>query len=151
MGLLKLAGVSSTSAAALHLLVIVVGRPAYRYFGAGDQMASMAEHGSPTPALVTAGLTLVFTVWAAYAFSGAGRLRRLPLLRTGLVVIGLIYALRDLLLVPEVLWLLSGRTPPVQPRQLIFSLAALVTGLAYLVGTQRAWSSLRRRTPSGQV
>jgi hypothetical protein len=151
VSLLKLAGVSSACVAALHLLVIFVGGPAYRYFGAGEQMARMAEQGSPTPALVTAGLTLLFAVWAAYAFSGAGLLRRLPLLRTGLVVIGIIYALRGLLLLPEVAWILSGRTPPVQPRQPLFSLGALVTGLAYLIGTQRAWGVLHRRGLPGQM
>ena len=34
-------------------------------------MARADELGSLQPALVTAGLTLVFAAWAAYGFSGA--------------------------------------------------------------------------------
>ena len=84
MSALKLAGVSSAGVALLHVLILFVGGPAYRYFGAGERMARLAERGYPTPALITAGLTALFIVWAAYAFSGAGLLRPLPLLRPAL-------------------------------------------------------------------
>jgi hypothetical protein len=131
-------------------LIIFVGGPAYRYFGVGEKMARLAEQGSQAPALITAGLTVVFCVWAAYAFSGAGLLRRLPLLRTGLITIGLIYTLRGLLLGPQMMWFFSGQRAAVPPRQLGFSAAALLTGLAYLVGTQRAWARLGQRDGSGE-
>jgi hypothetical protein len=101
VNLLKLAGLSSACVAVFHLVVVFVGAPAYRYFGAGERMAQLAEQGSPVPALVTVGLTLVFVVWALYAFSGAGLVRRLSLLRTSLIAIGLVYALRGLLLGPQ--------------------------------------------------
>lgn len=143
---LKLAGVLSAVVAVLHVLIIVAGGPAYRYFGAGERMARLAEQGSPTPALVTAGLTAVFNVWAAYAFSGAGLVRRLPLLRTGLITIGLIYTFRGLLLAPQMVWFFSGHRAAVPSRQLAFSAVALLTGLAYLVGTQRAWARLGQRS-----
>jgi hypothetical protein len=68
VSLLNCAGVSSACVAALHVVIIFVGAPAYRYFGAGEPMARLSEQGSTTPALVTAGLTVVFGVWAAYAF-----------------------------------------------------------------------------------
>jgi hypothetical protein len=45
-------------------------------------------------------IALLLFVWAAYAFSGAGLLRRLPLLRTGLVTISAVYLLRGLAPVP---------------------------------------------------
>jgi hypothetical protein len=140
VNVLKLAGVLSAGVALLHVLIIFVGGPAYRYFGAGERMARLAEQGSATPSLITLGLTLLFGIWAAYAFSGAGLLRRLPLLRTGLITIGLIYTLRGVLLGPQMVWFLSGHRAVVPPRQLVFSAAALVIGLAYLVGTQRAWT-----------
>ena len=143
--MLKLAGVLSAGVALLHVLIIFVGGPAYRYFGAGERMARLADQGSPTPSLVTLGLTLLFATWAVYAFSGAGLLRRLPLLRTGLITIGLIYTLRGLLLGPQIVWFFSGHAATVPPRQLAFSAAALLTGLAYLVGTQKAWTRLGGR------
>ena len=142
MSALEVAGVLSAGVALLHMLIIAVGGPAYRYFGAGERMARMAEQGSATPGLITFGLTLLFAVWAAYAFSGAGLLRRLPLLRTGLITIGLVYTLRGVLLGPQLVWFFSGHRADVPPRQLAFSAAALVTGLAYLVGTHRAWARL---------
>ena len=143
---LKLAGASSAVVAALHLLIVVAGGPAYRYFGAGERMARLAEQGSARPGLITFGLALMFAVWAAYGCSGAGLLRRLPLLRTGLITIGIIYTLRGLLLGPQMVWFLSGHRSAVPPRQLAFSAAALVIGLAYLIGTQRAWARLGQRT-----
>lgn len=146
MSALKLAGVLSAVVALLHLVIIVAGGPAYRYFGAGEKMARLAEQGSATPTLITSGLTLVFGVWAAYAFSGAGLLRRLPLLRTGLITIGLIYTLRGLLLGPQMMWSFSGHSAAVPPRQLGFSAVALFIGLAYLVGTQRAGARLGKRS-----
>jgi hypothetical protein len=146
--LLTLAGTGSALVAALHAVIIAIGAPGYRYFGAGEEMATQAERGSPVPALVTAALTVVFALWAAYGFSGAGRTRRLPLLRTGLVAIGAVYALRGLACIPEAWWLVAGGTHPVLPRQLVFSVASLALGLAYLTGTRRAWSTLGARKPA---
>jgi len=134
------AAASSAFIAALHVVIIFVGARAYRYFGAGEPMARLDEQGSLVPAIVTAFLTLVFTVWAAYALSGAGLLRRLPLLRTGLIVIGVLYTARGILLEPQAVWFLSGYREAVPPRQLVFSAVSLLTGLAYLAGTRAAWS-----------
>jgi hypothetical protein len=141
--LLQLGGGLSASLAALHVAIIAAGGPAYRYFGAGEGMARLAEQGSVTPTLLTSGLTLVFATWAAYAFSGAGFLPRLPLLRTALVAIGCVYTARGLLLGPQAAWFFAGQREAVPLRQLVFSLAALTIGLAYLIGTQQSWARLR--------
>lgn len=143
--LLALAGAASGLVAALHAVIIAVGAPGYRYFGAGEEMARLDEGGSPVPAMVTAALTAVFALWSAYGLSGAGLLRRLPLLRAGLVTIGAIYTLRGLACLPEAWWLAVGRTPPVLLRQFVFSAVSLAIGIAYLTGTGRAWSTLGAR------
>jgi hypothetical protein len=144
------AGVLSASIAALHLGIIVAGPPAYTFFGAAD-LAPLAAAGSPVPALLTAGLALLFTVWTWYAWAGAGLVRRPPLLRLGLWVIGAIYTGRGLALFPELLALWRGNAPP-PPRFVVFSLVALATGLAYLVGGWHARASLRgaRRDSSAE-
>lgn len=142
--MLKFAGLLSAAIAALHLAIIALGGPAYRYFGAGEELARLAEQGSPLPALVTVVLALIFAVWAAYAFAAAGLPRRLPLLRTGLIAIGAIYTLRGILVVPQVWFISSGRAL-VPPRDIVFSLVSLVAGVAYLVGTKQAWGRLSRR------
>lgn len=140
--LLLLGGAISTAIALLHGIIIFVGAPAYRYFGAGEEMARMAEGGSIFPAALTAFIALVFGVFAAYAFSGAKVIRRLPLLRTGLLTIGSIYLLRGLLVVAQVAQLARSGHSLVH-RAVVFSLVSLVTGIVYLAGTIAAWRSLR--------
>jgi hypothetical protein len=92
--LLIAAGLLSAGPAVLHLAIIAGGPAWYRAFGAGERMARMAEYGSSRPAVIAVCIAGVLAVWAAYAFSGAGLLRRLPLLRAGLVAISAIYLLR---------------------------------------------------------
>jgi len=131
---LTLAGWLSAAVAALHVVIIFFGAPAYRYFGAGEEMARQAEAGSAVPAALTLAIAAVFAVFALYAFSGAGRVRRLPLLRTGLVAISAIYLLRGLGLIPELIQL-ARDTATVPARYPVFSAVSLVIGLVYLVGT----------------
>ena len=133
-------GLLSLAASLLHIGVILGGPDWYRFFGAGEAMATMAEQGSMTPALLTLGIAAVLAIWAAYAFSGAGLLPRLPLLRTGLVTISAIYLLRGLVLIPALV--INGSD--IMPFVLWSSLIVLVYGLAYAIGTWIAWSSLSR-------
>ena len=136
---LILAGSLSALAALLHLAVIFGGPDWYRFFGAGEGMARMAERGMIQPTLITLGITAVLAIWAAYAFSGAGLIARLPLLRTGLVVITLIYLARGLIVIPAVLM-----NREINAFGWWSSLLVLAYGLAYLVGTWRAWPTLGR-------
>jgi hypothetical protein len=132
-------GLLSSAAALLHLAVIAGGPDWYRFFGAGEAMAEMAEAGSPVPALVTTAIAALLAIWAAYAFAGAGLIRRLPLMRTALVAITAIYLLRGLLIVPILL----------SPRPTSFdiwsSLIVLVYGIVHAVGTALAWRDLSRK------
>jgi hypothetical protein len=142
VGFLKLAGMLSAIIGVFHLVIIFVGAPAYRYFGAGEKMAQLAERGSMIPTLVTLGLTVLFAVWSAYAFAGGGIIPRLPLQRFVLVAVGVVYTLRGILVGPQLVWFFSGYRAQVPPRQLFFSLVALLSGLAYLAGTRQAWGQL---------
>ena len=110
-------------------------------------MARMDERGSWAPALITLGLTTVFARWSAYACSGAGVVRRLPLLRTALILIGSVYTLRGLVLGPQLVWFFSGYRALVPPRQLVFSGVSLVIGVSYLIGVRASWASLRPPPP----
>ena len=135
---LTAAALLSAAAAILHLAVIVGGPDWYRFFGAGEEMATMAERGSPRPAVITVGIATVLAVWSAYALAGAGRIPRLPLLRTALVAIAAIYLLRGLVLLPA----LAINGAKVDRFILWSSLIVLVYGIAYAVGTVRAWPAL---------
>lgn len=131
----------SAAAAILHLAVIAGGPDWYRFFGAGEGMARLAERGSPKPALITLVIAAVLAGWSLYALAGAGRIRRLPLLRTALVAISAVYLARGLVVVPA-LAVNSGR---VDPFLLWSSLIVLTYGIVYAVGTFRAWPALARR------
>jgi hypothetical protein len=94
------AAVCSVLVALLHVYVIAQGPWAYRFFGAGEELAGLAEQGSWIPTLLTSGITLVFFVFAAYYFAGAGMLPKPPLFRMGIIAIAAIYTLRGGLLIP---------------------------------------------------
>jgi len=102
-------------------------------------MARAAELGHWRPALFAIGIAALLTLAAAYAFSGAGLIARLPLLRIGLVVISAVYLLRGLVvLMPSAL----GR-PDLTTTFLIWSsLIVLFYGLVHAIGTWRAWNTL---------
>ncbi len=132
--LLAAAGLASMVIAILHFVIIFYGAPGYRYFGAGEKMASMAENGSFFPGFVTLGITIVFTVFGLYAFSGAEVLSPLPFLRTALFGIGTIYTLRGLFVLYEILVMLVFRSR-IKIKNIVFSLVSLSLGILYLVGT----------------
>ena len=135
-------GILSALAALLHLAVIAGGTDWYRFFGAGEEMARMAEQGSLRPALLTLAIAVLLAIWSAYAFAGAGLLRSLPLMRTALVAITAVYLLRGLMLLPLALL----RPDLVTPFDVWSSLIVLVYGLCYALGTRRAWPSLSNRS-----
>jgi hypothetical protein len=124
----------------MHLAVIVGGPDWYRFFGAGEEMARMAERGSPLPALITLGIAALLATCAAYALSAAGQIRRLPLIRTALVAISAVYLLRGLVLFPA----LALNPAKVDAFMLWSSLIVLAYGVVHAVGTYRAWPALAR-------
>ena len=140
--LLILGAICSALAAAAHLGCIIFGGDWYRFFGAGEEMARMAEAGELYPTVVTSILVLVLLIWSLYGLSGSKVILRLPLLRTGLVIISLIYLLRGTAFVlimpmfPEnslTFWFVSSGI-------------CLCVGLLYAVGTFQTWPQLRKIT-----
>lgn len=129
----------SASAAVLHLCMIVGGPDWYRFFGAGERFAVAASHGHYYPALVTAGIAAVLSLWSVYALAGAGAIQRLPLLRPVLVLITAIYVVRGLAFVPAVL-ATGGR---VTPFVLWSSAICLGLGIVHLMGLIQRWPALR--------
>lgn len=138
---LIIGGVLSLFASLMHIAVIYVGADWYRLFGAGEDLAVMAEQGSWFPPILTAMIAGVLFVWALFAFSGAGLMRRLPMLRQGLVAISGIYLARGIgpfVAMPfmpdfaSTFWVLS-------------SSVCTLYGLAYAIGTYTAWNTALAR------
>ena len=135
---LIVAGILSVAASLTHLAIIVGGPDWYRFFGAGERMARMAERGALTPSLFTVGIAAVLMIWAAYAFSAAGLIRQLPLARTALVLISLVLMVRALAYFVRDSW----RPDLSHSFMLWSSLIVLVLGLCFAIGTVRAWPVL---------
>lgn len=136
--LLLLGSIGSAMAALAHLGCIIFGADWYRFFGAGEQMARMAEEGSWYPTLVTSIIVLILSLWCFYGLSGARLIPRLPLLKLGLIVISSIYLVRGIAffaimpMFPEnslTFWLISSGI-------------CLLLGILYSVGTFQNWAKL---------
>ena len=138
---LKAGAALSLLAALLHVGVIIGGPEWYRFFGAPEAYARATARGSIIPALVTSGIATGLAIWAAYAASGAGAIARLPLLRTGLVVITTIYLARGLLIVPAIMFV----PYPEGAFDYWSSAIVLVYGVVHAIGLSRAWPALARQ------
>jgi hypothetical protein len=140
-GLLVLSGWLSVAASLLHIGCIIGGPDWYRFFGAGEQMAQMAERGLWMPAILTTVIASILAGWAAFAFSAAGRFIRLPLARTALALISAVLLLRAMMVFTPSFW-----APEHSMTFRIWSSAiCLVIGLCFAIGTWRAWPVLSRR------
>ena len=91
---LIIAGTLSFIAALLHVACIFGGPDWYLFFGAGQRMAELAAAGDPYPTIATLIIASILTGWGVYAFSGAGIIFKLPLLKTCLVLITAVYLVR---------------------------------------------------------
>ena len=135
---LIIAGSLSAITAIAHVGCIYFGAPWYRFFGAGEHMAMLAERGSIQPTLITSGIVLVFSIWSMYAFSAAGLIFRLPLLRLALVIMTSIYLIRGIagfFLIQSPM----GRSPEFW---LWSSIICLFVGVIHFIGLQQEWKNL---------
>jgi hypothetical protein len=128
----------SAAAALLHVGIIVGGAPWYRFFGAGERMASAAAAGRFYPTFVTSGIAAVLALWSVYALSGAGVIEPMPMLKAALVAITCVYLLRGLAIVPLLAFARSRSTPFL----LWSSLVCVAYGGIHLLGLTQVWSRL---------
>ncbi|MCL1050581.1 hypothetical protein L2755_13220 [Shewanella abyssi] len=136
--MLIFAGVFNAIAALMHIGCIYFGAPWYRFFGAGEQMAVMAERGSLQPTIITSAIVVVFFIWSVYAFSAAGVISRLPLLQLVLIVIGTIYLIRGI----AGLFFIGNTMGRSADFWLWSSVICLVVGLIHLIGLKQQWAQL---------
>ena len=97
---LLLAGTVAAAGAVLHLAIALGGPAWYAAFRAPPGLVELARIGHPRAAITCMVIAAFLSVLAAYAFSGAGAIRRLPLLRPALAAIGAVLVARGLLLIP---------------------------------------------------
>jgi hypothetical protein len=129
-------GILSFAASALHIAIIFGGPKWYIFFGAGEKMAQMATRGHWYPPVLTAFIASILAIWGLYAFSGAGLISRLPLMRFCLVGISAVYLIRGFM--P---FLIFKAFPELSAAfWLVSSVICAIIGLCYALGTWQEWS-----------
>lgn len=93
--------------------------------------------------LIGEAAALVMVIFGLYALSGAGVIRRLPLLRLGLIGISTLLLLRGLFVVFSVLAILGILPGKRLIQGEISTLVFLAAGIAFAVGTALNWKSLQ--------
>jgi hypothetical protein len=108
--------------------------------GAGKQMAHLADAGHWYPTVVTSFIAGILFIWSLYALSGAGVIRRLPLLRVALCAITAIYLVRSVAFIPLM--------PHFPENSISFwfwsSSICFVFGLMHFIGTWQVWPKLKK-------
>jgi hypothetical protein len=128
----------SALAALLHLGCIVFGAPWYRFLGAGEQMAQLDLAGHWYPTVATLVISAILLAWSAYALSGAGVIRKLPLTRLALCAITAVYLVRGVAFAP-----LMAYFPGNSATFWFWSSAiCLGFGVVHLIGLRQVWGRL---------
>jgi hypothetical protein len=136
---LLIGGYFSLAFAVFQISAIWWPQPVLRYFGGPEQLSRQRPLAY---ALLCLGVGIAVAVFGVYALSAAGQLRRLPLLRTLVTTVTVIYLLRGLFAVPQIPSVLRH---PEYLRVLVFSLIALTVGLVHLAGLVRLFRTYTRR------
>jgi len=136
------AGALSALASLLHVGCIIFGASWYRFFGAGEHMAKLAEQGSLQPTIITSGIVLVLAIWSLYAFSAAGLIIKLPLMRLALIAITAVYLLRG---IGGIFIAASSEVAPLGNSTAFWfwsSAICLTFSLVHLIGIKQQWANL---------
>ncbi len=95
--------------------------------------------------LVGEAAALILVIFGLYALSGAGSIRRLPLLRLGLIGISSLYLLRGLFFILSLLIILGILEGEILIQGEISTLVFLAAGIAYAIGTVLNWRDMQVR------
>lgn len=143
-GWLQASGVVLSAGALLHLAIPLGGPAWYEFVGAPSGLVAMVTAGSLRPAVTCVAIASLLVVASAYAFSGAGFGRRLPLLRPVLGLIGVGLLVRGVSFIPlaalkpHLLSGICGKCEDVSSFLVATSLLCLFLGAAFVHGAFRA-------------
>jgi hypothetical protein len=130
----------------LSIFQVAIGfsPPLSLYFGAPEFLVE----NSIALIIVSIIIGAILAVFGLYAISGSGKIITLPWLKQMLLMIAIVFFLRGLVLIPELLVIFhvikSSFTIPV--RFIYFSLGSLFIGCAFLMGTLGKWLSFSSRS-----
>ena len=128
--LLIASGIIANGTAIWHLLCIVGGPSWYVFARAPQPIIEAAKQGSFIAPLSTIIIACLFFACNAYAFSAAGLIRKIPLLKPALITISLICLIRSVIFTPG---LISATTIDVW--LLVTSIVWFFCGVCFALGT----------------
>lgn len=95
----------------LHLICIAWGPEGYRFFGAGERMAEMAEQKHWMPPVLTLMISFVLAVWGFYCLALGELTPSLPWMAEIVWAITLVYLIRGIYPFLMARWVAFFRTP----------------------------------------
>jgi len=144
---LMVAGLATAAAGLIHLMIPLGGPAWYAFFGAPRALVRQAEAGAVYPTASCVVIAALLFICSVYAFSGARLLPPLPLLRTALATIALVFLSRGAGFV-LLEWLRPGSLARISGSQgmdtflVVSSLVCFSIGAAYAWGLVSTWNRL---------
>ena len=127
--MLQLAGIINIIIAIGHIVGLIWAQEMFEYTGVGQDMANVSGIHPAWPYIITVLVAIVFFIFGLYGLSGAGKISKLPFLRSALFVIAGIYLFRGIAVI-LFMYIYELSTD----KDIMFSLVATVIGLLYLAG-----------------
>lgn len=132
-------GVVAFAGGLLHIAILFGGPEWYAFFGAPSGLVELARIGHPRAAISCIVIAIFLFILAAYAFSGANLIRKLPLLRPVLAMIGLVLLARGALFIPMIMWRPDSLARicdchSVDNFIIVTSMLCLAMGISYVAG-----------------
>ncbi len=134
-------GILNFCAAAMHLVFFFVPQWAGIFGGV------FSVPNVPLFQAMSLGVAILCAIWGFYGLSGAGSIRRLPLLRLGIFLIGAIYTPYGLLIILRELGVVKSLVSSgmMNLPSWTVTFGALITGICYWVGLATGWKQLGRK------
>ncbi len=141
-------GLVAIAGALLHIAIMFGGPEWYAFFGAPSGLVELARIGHPRAAISCLIIATFLFILAAYAFSGANVIRRLPLLRPMLAIIGVVLISRGALFIPMIMWRPDSLAricdcQSVDTFIVVTSILCLAMGISYAAGAVSLPAKLR--------
>ena len=135
MKMLKFGGYINILIAIAHIISLSNAEYFFEVTGVGENMRRNAEIHTLLPHAMTLFVAILFLIFGLYGLSGAGKIKKLPLLKIGIFTIATIYLLRGI--IGSVINI--AFEAPFLWYHLLFSICALGIGFLYLSGGLQIW------------
>jgi hypothetical protein len=134
-------GVIASASAIWHLLCILGGPSWFAFARAPQQIIDSSQQGTllaPIGTVIVAGLMFVCTV---FAFSAVGLIRKVPLIKSALITIGVLCTLRGLIAVPSFI-----TSTHFDVWQIIASAVWFYVGICFIAGSIEQYTLVKSDT-----